>query len=151
MREQVLRQFFEAKSTAAELARDIAGSTKKTSPITSVTSVEEMDDNFMVTTDMAVALCDAVIRGDLPADGLHTIGFALMASDRFQWDGDKDEVLADVIADWSCPEINYPLTVENVQRFRAWLIRTEPYPTKPTQNPSRGNLVSVTEKKSVRR
>jgi hypothetical protein len=151
MREQVLRQFFEAKSTAAELARDIAGSTKKPSPITSVTSVEEMDDDFTVTTGMAVALCDAVIRGHRPADGLHTIGFALMASDRFQWDGDKDEVLADVIADWSCPEINYPLTVENVQRFRAWLIRTEPYPTKPTQHPSRGNLVSVTGKKSVRR
>jgi hypothetical protein len=55
MREQVLRQFFEAKSTAAELARDIAGSTKKPSPITSVTSVEEMDDYFTVTTDMAVA------------------------------------------------------------------------------------------------
>jgi hypothetical protein len=100
---------------------------------------------------MAVALCDAVIHGDLPADSLHTIGFALMASDRFQWDGDKDEVLADVIADWSCPEINYSLTVENVQRFRGWLTRAEPYPAKPTQNPSRGNLVSVTEKKSVRR
>jgi hypothetical protein len=150
MREQVLRQFFEAKSTAAELARDVAGSTKKTSPITSVISVEDMDDDFMVTTDMAVALCDAVLRGDLPADGLHAIGFALMASDRFQWDGDKDEILADVISDWSCPEINYPLTVENVRRFRAWLTRAEPYPAKPTRNSSHGNLVSVTEKKSVR-
>jgi hypothetical protein len=136
MREQVLRQFFGAKSTAAELALDIAGSTKKTNPITSVISVEDMDEDFTVTTDMAVALCDAVLRGDLPADGLHTIGFALMASDRFQWDGDKDEVLANVIADWSCPEINYPLTVENVQRFRAWLTRVEPFPAKPTRSPA---------------
>jgi len=99
---------------------------------------------------MAVALCDAVLKGDLPADGLRTIGFALMASDRFHWDGDKDAVLPDVIGYWSCPEINYPLTVENVQRFRAWLTRTEPYPAKPTQR-RHGNLVSVTEKKSVRR
>jgi hypothetical protein len=151
MREQVLRQFFEAKSTAAELARDIVGSTKKTGPITSVTSVEDMDEDFTVTTDMAVSLCDAVLRGDLPTDGLHTIGFGLMASDRFQWDGDKDEVLANVIADWSCPEINYPLTVENVQQFRAWLTRAEPYPAKPTQNAGRGTLVSVTEKNLARR
>jgi hypothetical protein len=151
MREQVLRQFFEAKSTVAELAQDIAGSTNVTSPITSVISVEDMEEDFSVTTEMAVALCDAVLRGDLPADGLHIIGFALMASDRFQWDGDKDEVLANVIADWSCPEVNYPLTVENVQRFRAWLTGAEPYPAKPTQESSRGNLISVTEKKSVRR
>jgi hypothetical protein len=151
MSEQVLRQFFEGKATAAELAQDIAGSTKKTNPITSVTSVEDMDEDFTVTAAMAVMLCDAVLKGDLPADGLHTIGFALMASDRFRWDGDKDEVLADVIGDWSCPEINYPLTIENVQRFRSWLTRTEPYPVKPTENRSRGNLVSVTEKKSVRR
>src|SRR3954470_21051938 len=150
MREQVLRQFFEGKATAAELARDIAGSTKKTSPIFSVISVEDMDEDFTVTADMAVALCDAVLKGDLPADALHTIGFALVASDRFQWDGDKDEVLADVVGDWSCPEINYPLTVENAQRFRSWLTRTEPYPAKPRKNRSRGNLVSVTEKKSAR-
>jgi hypothetical protein len=91
-----------------------------------------------------------VIVGDLPADALHTIGFALEASDRFQWDGDEDEVLANVIADWSCPEINYPLTVENVHRFRAWLTRTEPYPAKPIHNRLRGELVSVMGKKSVR-
>jgi hypothetical protein len=151
MREQVLRQFFEAKSTVAELAQDIAGSTNVTSPVTSVISIEDMEEDFTVTTEMAIALCDAVLRGDLPAHGLHTIGFALMASDRFQWDGDKDEVLARVIADWPCPEINYPLTVENVQRFRAWLTRSEPYPAKPTQTSSGGNLISITEKKSVLR
>jgi hypothetical protein len=150
MREQVLRQFFEGKSTAAELAKDVAGSTKKTSPRVSVTSVEDMDEEFTVTADMAVTLCDAVIRGELPADALHTIGFGLEASDRFQWDGDENEVLANVIADWSCPEINYPLTIENVRRFRAWLIRSEPYPAKPIHNRPSGNIVSVMEKKSVR-
>ena len=108
-----------------------------------------MEKDFVVTADMAVRLCEAVLCGELFPDALHTIGFALMASDRFQWDGD-DEVLASVIADWSCPEVNYPLTLENVQRFRAWLMGTDPYPAKPPLTSDGSNLISVTEKKSMR-
>jgi hypothetical protein len=150
MREQVLRDFFEGRSSAAELERDVAGSTKGTGPRASVVSIEDMDKDFVVTADMAVRLCEAVLRGELLPDTLHTIGFALMASDRFQWDGENDEVLASVIADWSCPEVNYPLTLENVQRFRAWLMGTDPYPAKPPLTSDGGNLISVTEKKSMR-
>ena len=87
MREQVLRDFFEGRSSAAELERDVAGSTKGTGPRASVVSIEDMDKDFVVTADMAVRLCEAVLRGELLPDTLHTIGFALMASDRFQWDG----------------------------------------------------------------
>ncbi|HEY6302437.1 MAG TPA: hypothetical protein VIX14_05170 [Terriglobales bacterium] len=105
-----------------------------------------MNKDFAVTADMAVRLCDAVLRGQLSPAALQAIGFALMASDKFGWDGD-DEV---VMADWSCPEVNYPLTFDNVQRFRAWLMRTETYPTKPPLTSDRGDLISVTEKKSLR-
>jgi len=150
MREQVLRDFFEGRSSAAELERDVAGSTKRTGPKASIVSIEDMDSDFVVTADMAVRLCEAVLRGELLPDALHTIGFALMASDRFQWDGDDDEVLASVIADWSCPEVNYPLTLANVQRFRAWLLGTDPYPAKLPLTRDGGNLISVTEKRSMR-
>jgi len=153
MREQVLRQFFEGKSSATELARDISGSTKQSTPTVSMTFVEDMDSDFRVTCEMGVALCEAVLSGDLPAESLRTIGFALEASDRFHWDGDEDEVLASVIADWSCPEINYPLTIENVARFRAWLMRIEPYPPKgkPASTKQSDRLISVHEKKRIRR
>jgi hypothetical protein len=75
-----------------------------------------------------------------------------MSSEKFQWNGDEDDVLASVIADWSCPEINYPLTVENVQRFRAWLTRVEEYPPKPTtsRKGDGGKIISVSEKKTIR-
>jgi hypothetical protein len=121
MREQVLREFFEQKATTAELAQDVAGSITQTSQLTSVVSIEDMNEEFTVTTDMTVRLCDIVLRGELLPDALHAIGFMLVASDKFWWDGDKDDVLASVIADWSCPEINYPLTLQNVGRFRGWL------------------------------
>ena len=148
MREQILRQFFQGKSSAAELAHDVSGSTRQSTPTISVTSVEDMTEDFQVTADMAVMLCDAVLAGDLPSESLRTIGFALEASDRFHWDGDVDEVLTSVIADWSCPEINYPLTIENVARFRAWLIRVEPYPPKGKPATKRANnVISIHEKK----
>ncbi len=149
MREQKLRDFFEGKASAAELARDVRGSTS-TSGILSKVSIEDMAESFTVSSAMAMRLCDAVLSGDLPAADLRTIGFALRASDKFEWDGDEDDVLAEVISDWSAPEINYPLTTENVRRFRAWLAREEPYPARPPLADSGGNLISVTEKKRSR-
>jgi hypothetical protein len=146
MREKVLRDFFEGKSSAAQLERDVAGSTKTSGPKTTVVSIEDMGTDFVVTTDMAVRLCDAVLNGELMPGALQTIGFALMASDKFQWSADEDEVLANIIADWSCPEVNYPLTVENVQRARAWLMRTDTYPAKPPLTSAEGKVISVTQK-----
>jgi hypothetical protein len=146
MRERVLRDFFEDKVTAAELARDVAGSMSQKAQKISVVSIEDMDEEFTVTAPMLVRLCDVVLHGELQPEALHSIGFALVASDAFCWDADQDDILAEVIADWSCPEVNYPLTVENVQRFRAWLTRSEPYPSKPPLRTG-GNIVSVTEKK----
>lgn len=150
MREKVLRDFFRGTVSGTELARDVAGATKQTSQVTSVTSVEDMDEEFVVTAEMAVRLCDAVLQGELPAHNLATIGFALMASDKFCWDSDTDDVLTNVISDWSCPEINYPLTLDNVARFRAWLLRAEPYPEKPQAAQTAGKIMSFREKKSVR-
>jgi hypothetical protein len=96
---------------------------------------------------MLVSVCDAVLSTTLPPQALRTIGFALECSDKFEWDGDADELIANVIADWSCPEINYPLTLENVVRFRAWLAGTEPYPSKPSQIASYDEqIISVTKK-----
>lgn len=68
-----------------------------------------MGTDFSVTRDMVIRLCDSVLNRELEASALATIGFALMASDRFAWNA--DDILGDVIADWSCPEINCPLTV----------------------------------------
>jgi hypothetical protein len=149
MHEEALAAFFKGTISATELARDVDGSTKRVGEIGFAIEIEDMKDELGVTSEMAIALCDAVIGGELPADALETIGFALMASDKFFWDSDEDEVLAEVIPDWSAPEVNYPLTLENVKKFRAWLSRAEPYPTKSGFT-GPGKLISIKEKKSVR-
>ena len=128
MREAVLRDFFLGKVSAADLAADVKGSRRMVSTIESRTTIVDMDGQFDVSPEMLIKLCDAVLAGDLPAHELEVIGFALQASDSFTWDGDLVPEVADVTADWSCPSINYPLTLDNVQRFRRWLAKEEPYP-----------------------
>ena len=59
----------------------------------SVVSIEDMDQEFTVTAAMLVRLCDVVLEGELEPDALHSIGFALMASDAFCWDANEDDVL----------------------------------------------------------
>jgi hypothetical protein len=152
VREETLKRFLQGDVTAADLAKDVAGSTERLSPTVSRTAIEDMGAEFTVTRPMLVSLTDAVLAGSLPPDALATIGFALEASDKFVWDGDSDQLFASVIADWSCPEVNYPLTLENVARFRAWLTGGEPYPERPTiAIKDGGRLVSVRDKRPTKR
>lgn len=147
MREEILKRFFQGEVPASVLAADVAGATERISSIISRTAIEDMGSEFSVTRPMLVSLTDVVLAGQLPPDALASIGFALQASDGFVWEGESDEVVANVIADWSCPEVTYPLNLENVARFRAWLTGTEPYPERPEElAKDRGRLVSVREK-----
>ena len=49
---------------------------------------------------------------------LTTIAFALIASDYFTWD---DDIIANVIFDWDNPEINYPITTQNLEKWKIYL------------------------------
>jgi hypothetical protein len=121
MRESVLADFFMGRVTARELSNDVRGSIKYVSKIETKIKIEDMATPFLVTREMAVALCDAVLRGELPPEELKTIGFALVASDNFYWDETDDEP-AETFYDWSAPKINFALTYNNVRMFRGRLI-----------------------------
>jgi hypothetical protein len=151
MREQVLKDFFEGNATAAELSADIAGSTKHVASIVSYQRIEDMEGEFSVTRPMLITLCDSVLAGNLLPETLHEIGFALVSSDHFLWDTDDDELVTEIINDWSCPEINYPLTLENVRRFKSWLINNEAYPfQKLALGKTLGRVISVRHKGSTK-
>jgi hypothetical protein len=149
MDESVLRDFFLGKVSGAQLAADVSGSTTHPESKVSVVHIRDMEEPFTVTRPMAVALCDAALEGSLPADALETVGFALMASDCFEWD---DDLLANMFSGWACPEINYPLTGENIEMFKRWLLELEPLPPTPVGEeyvPNPDDIISVTHKKSV--
>lgn len=144
MREEVLAGFFNGTTTAARLASDLSGSEVRVSDIESFVKIEDMQQEFVVTKEMALALCDAVLREELPPSALATIGFALMASEKFTWDAEA--VIGEIIADWSCPEVNYALNVANVRKYREWLTGSEPYPERPSVINGSGRVVSVRRK-----
>lgn len=81
MREQVLAAFFKGAINARELGRDLDCSVKRVGDIGVAIEIEDMSDKLAVTSEMAIALCDAVLVGELPVKTLETIGFAMLASD----------------------------------------------------------------------
>jgi len=117
MSEDVLAAFFAGTVSAAQLAADLAGAEERVSNVESLIKTKDMRAELAITPEMAIRLCDAVLGKQLPPSALATIGFALIASDHFVWDG--EDVLREIVADWSCPEVNYALNLENVKRCRA--------------------------------
>jgi hypothetical protein len=133
MHESILRDFFLGKADAKVVSKDIEGARVITSqpgalPVVSRNHIVDMDSAFEVSRANLLAVCSAFLTGSLKARDLEFIGYALACSDRFTWDGDQDNTLASIIYDWAAPEINYPLSVENIQRCRRWLEGTEKYP-----------------------
>jgi hypothetical protein len=127
--EIVLANFFRGKLSAAELSGDLAGSEEIVDGEHRKVLVHDMDEPFAVTRAMAVELCESVLRQELEPDALRLIGFTLITSDRFAWDED-DDLLGEILWDWSCPEVNFALSLENVRRFKSWLEGVLPYPEK---------------------
>jgi hypothetical protein len=148
MREEVLAGFFAGTVGAAQHAADLAGAEEGVSDVESLIKIKDMRAELAVTREMAIRLCDAVLGKQLPPSALAAIGFALIASDHFVWDG--DDVLGEVIWDWSCPEVNYALNLENVKRFRSWLTGEGAYPARSNVGPSPGSkVISVRRKKRM--
>lgn len=123
MKEATLRDFFAGTAGAEALAADLDGA-RTVGVDTSRYSVEPAEDGaFGVTPAQLIKVCDAFLAGALTGEHLRIIGFALLSSDLFVWQGDDaaQESLAIVASDWATPEINFPIVHENVERWRRLL------------------------------
>ena len=124
MREVVLRDFFAGAISGKELHADLVGALVRESPVVTNHPIVDMNEDFEVTPAHLLRVCDAFAENQLSPDDLQAIGFCLQASSRFTWDGSDrgGERVANVAADWSAPEINFPITAGNVQKWRAYLL-----------------------------
>ena len=127
MRESLLKDYFLGVIDESRLNEDLDGSVIQTSFDVTTFYVNPMDSNFRVEPDHLVKLCDAVISGRLDAKHLELIGYCLEASEHFFWDDEMDagNLISETVEGWASPEINYPLTVENVRKFRERLLTGE--------------------------
>ena len=141
MNENTIAAFLSMEINVETLASVVRNSEHKLDLITTAVTVSEMKSEFVITRTMALRLCDAVLNETLQAEVLRTVAFVIVSSDHLTW-GD-DDLLGDILCDWSCPEVNYPLTPENMVRCRKWLDGIESYPPKGGSiGLDRGTLIS---------
>jgi hypothetical protein len=84
-----------------------------------------MNEEFQIEPEHLIRPCDAILSNSISPGVLQPIAFCMIASDNFEWDSETDsgDVVSRALFDWSAPEINYPLTTENVRLARERLAR----------------------------
>jgi hypothetical protein len=120
MNESVLREFFIGRATGRELAADLEDSLVRSTAQSTYHPIEDMDDEFQVRSEHLIRLCDAILAGEIDPWKLQPIGFCLIASDAFEWDGNTDDGnrVGHAVHNWSASEINYQLSLATVAKFR---------------------------------
>jgi len=127
MNSELLRLFFEGKLNAKCLFEDFENTITQTSAQCFEHSMIDLSEDYQVSIDNLILICDAVLSGDLKPEHLVVIGFGMLSSDHFIWDTStpEGERIANTIYDWSCPQVNYDLNLETVRKFRHRLLTGE--------------------------
>lgn len=122
MKEKILRDYLENNLTVDILAADVKDSQKKTSYDVVSVYIDKVNETgeYEITKSHLTKLIDDTIAGRLTPTDLNTIAFALIGSEYFTWDED-DKVIANTIFDLDNPDIGFPLTIENLRRWRKYL------------------------------
>jgi hypothetical protein len=105
MREDVLRRFVLAEVGVGRLADDVSGSVTHLNHVESTVVIEDMEVSFRLTREHVLLLCAAGLSNELNSEALTVIAFALLASDRFEWD---DDVVSETLQDWSLSRSQLP-------------------------------------------
>jgi hypothetical protein len=147
MREDLLKRFFVGDEAIDRLAEDVSDAAIRIDPVHSTIQITDMEGMFTLTRGHIMLLCDATLSKTLTADALTTIAFALLASDHFKW---SDDVISEVLQDWSCPEINFPLVDSVLKMHRDWLTGAASPPKRPSIGSGKSTGHIVSEKRKVR-
>jgi len=118
MREQTIAAFLTGETDAEVLNSEALQSIAHYDHIRTAIAIIDMDRPFIISRDHVIKLCDAAIEGRLSESALNAVAFALVATDHFEW---EDDTIAEVLYDWSAPEINYPLTPVTLSMHKEWL------------------------------
>jgi hypothetical protein len=146
MKEDTLRRFFNSEVDVGRLADEVSRSVVRLNEIDSDVAIEDMKDDFRLNRAHVLSLCNAGIMGQLGENALTIIAFALIASDRIEWD---DEIISETLYDWSCPEINLPLTPDILNMHQRWLVGTEQPTPKPALTPASGQGQVILRRRKV--
>jgi len=153
VKEATLRDFLCGGTPAGQLAAEVCNAVELFGKRSRRVHIQDLPayERVTITAPMLVRLCDAVLAGELPGQGLETIAFAVIVSDHLRPD-DDDELVSRVLHDWASPDINWELTPGNVLMFRDWLTGQATPPSEPemsTDTLAQWGSLSRTEKVRV--
>ncbi|MDF2430930.1 MAG: hypothetical protein JWP44_561 [Mucilaginibacter sp.] len=122
MHEEVLRDYFDNKIPTDVLYMDVDSSEIKTSNDVITINVNQIvnGSEYRIDRNHLIKLCNDAIIGSIKSSHLTTIAYALICSEFFTWN--EDDIIATVIFDWDNPEISFPLTINNLEKWRSYLI-----------------------------
>jgi hypothetical protein len=124
LHESVIRDFLIGAIAAEELEAAVGSSAYDSASNVISFEVQELNDCFLVNASHLCSLAKATAGGALTAETLSAVAFLIIASEQLYW---EDNVVGEVLYDWSSPEINLPLTSPNLDESIAWLTGTKPY------------------------
>ncbi len=145
MKEETLKRFFSGEVAIDCVASDVSNAVTRLDPVRSTVAITDMNEAFALTREHILLLCDVKLSNALTSEALSTIAFALVASDHFEWD---DEVISEVLHDWSSPEINLPLNESTLTMHRDWLRGASDPPARHPLQPGEplGRIISERRK-----
>jgi hypothetical protein len=148
MREETIKRFFLGEVDGNALAKEASASVIRPDKIASEIAIEDMDGDFTLTRHHLLLLCEEGISGRIGENSLNAIAFSLIASDHFSWE--EDDLIAEVLHDWSCPEFNYPLNAKTLEMNKDCLLGRSSPPDKlpPPPHAGQGKVISTRAKVS---
>jgi hypothetical protein len=119
--------FLEGRASAKVLNADLRDAWEQNGVSSFTLRMKDLNSDYRVGAAHLVKICDAVLAGDLQAESLEAIGFAMIASRHFQWDTEtpEGEIVAETLHDWAAPGVNYRLDLGTIQKFRHRLLTRE--------------------------
>lgn len=132
MKESTLAKFLSGEVGAGVLRHDLANVVGTNTLRAGENLIIDLSVDLEIGKDHLIRLCEKFLNGDLDSDQLEAIAFFLIGSDHFVWDTDlkEGELVAEILFDWSAPEISYALTPENVSQCLAGLLEGHyPFPS----------------------
>jgi hypothetical protein len=122
MREKILRDYFDNKVSIDTLSSDVDGTVINSSHKVFEIHINQLPeyDGYLIKNEHLLKLCHDTISGNLKVTHLETIADSLEFSEYFYWN-ENDTVVGETIFEWANPEINYPLTVENLKKWKLYL------------------------------
>lgn len=125
MKEEILKEYFENKIPVDQLLADLKDSQLKTGQDATSVYVTPITDSgdFVITRHHLLKICNDTLSGHLSATEINIVAFALISSDYFYWDSNttEGEIVANTLFDWDNPDINFPLSQDNLKLWKKYL------------------------------